>query len=202
VPHRLRRHLTFANVVSVVALFVALGGSSYAAVALTRNSIKSKHIGKGQVKRSDLARNAVNGEKVANGSLRAQDFAPGELPAGERGPTGDRGPEGAPATRLFAYVAFDSPSTYSLGYGSGVVEVTNQNLGRVDVRFDRSVHGCVTDVIPATPANTDDDIDFGAIPGVHIDPDDTAAEDDVIRVIWRHGDGSEANTSFAITLFC
>jgi hypothetical protein len=40
----LKRRLTFSNVVSVIALFVALGGGAYAAVKLKPNSVKSKHI--------------------------------------------------------------------------------------------------------------------------------------------------------------
>jgi hypothetical protein len=36
--------LTFANVVSVMALFIALGGGSYAAVKLKANQVKSKNI--------------------------------------------------------------------------------------------------------------------------------------------------------------
>jgi hypothetical protein len=35
---RIRQHLTFANVVSVVALFVALGGTALASVIITSNS--------------------------------------------------------------------------------------------------------------------------------------------------------------------
>ena len=50
----LRTHLTFANVVSAVALFVALGGVSYAAIALPRNSVLSKHIKNGQVRSPDV----------------------------------------------------------------------------------------------------------------------------------------------------
>jgi hypothetical protein len=41
---RLRPRLTFANVVSVMALFIALGGGSYAAVKLKANQVKSKNI--------------------------------------------------------------------------------------------------------------------------------------------------------------
>jgi hypothetical protein len=52
---RVRRSLSFANVTSVIALFVALGGSAYAVTQLDRNSVKSKHIVDGQVKSGDLA---------------------------------------------------------------------------------------------------------------------------------------------------
>ena len=41
---KLHDRLTFANVVSLLALFVALGGTSVAAVSLTRNSVKGRHI--------------------------------------------------------------------------------------------------------------------------------------------------------------
>jgi hypothetical protein len=40
----IRRHLTYANVISTVALFVALGGVSYAAVKLPANSVGTKQI--------------------------------------------------------------------------------------------------------------------------------------------------------------
>jgi len=88
---RLRSKLSYANVVATLALFVALGGSAFAAVALTRNSVKSKHIGAGQVKRSDIGKGAVNSSKVKNLSLLAKDFKAGQLPAGAKG---DQGPPG------------------------------------------------------------------------------------------------------------
>jgi hypothetical protein len=83
--------LTYANVVATLALFIALCGSSYAAMKLGKNSVKSENIGKEQVKSSDIARNAVTSPKVKNGSLLASDFKAGQLPAGAQGPKGDRG---------------------------------------------------------------------------------------------------------------
>jgi hypothetical protein len=82
-------------VVALAALFVALGGSSYAALALKANSVSSKHIKNGQVKGVDLGAASVDSSKVANGRLLAQDFAAGQLPAGARGPQGPQGPQGA-----------------------------------------------------------------------------------------------------------
>ena len=68
----LGRRFTFANVVSMIALFVALGGTSVAAVQLARNSVKGRHI----------APNAVSSSDVRNRSLTARDFGRGELPQG------------------------------------------------------------------------------------------------------------------------
>lgn len=77
-----------AMVVALIALFVALGGTSFAAVQLAKNSVRSKHIKNGQVKRVDLGANAVNAAKVANGTLLATDFAAGQLPKGDKGDPG------------------------------------------------------------------------------------------------------------------
>jgi hypothetical protein len=68
---RLRPHLSYANVVSTLCLFVLLGGTAYAATALTRGSVKGKHI----------AKNAITSAKVKNRSLRAADLRAGVLPA-------------------------------------------------------------------------------------------------------------------------
>jgi hypothetical protein len=61
----LRRHLTYANVVSTMCLFLLLGGAgAVAAGKLKKNSVGTKQIKK----------NAVNGTKVADGSLTGADI--------------------------------------------------------------------------------------------------------------------------------
>jgi hypothetical protein len=94
-----RDRITFANVMSLTAVFIALGGTSYAVTQLDKNSVRSKHIRNGGVKRADLARNTVNSSRVRDRSLLARDFAAGQLPRGpqgERGPQGVQGPQGEP----------------------------------------------------------------------------------------------------------
>ena len=71
-----------ATVLAFLALLVALGGTSYAAITLPANSVGTKQ----------LKKNAVTGNKVKNRSLKAADFAAGQLP---QGPKGDQGPAGA-----------------------------------------------------------------------------------------------------------
>jgi hypothetical protein len=51
---RLRERLTYANVMSTVAVFVALGGSSYAAVRINGASIKTHSIAASKLKRNSL----------------------------------------------------------------------------------------------------------------------------------------------------
>jgi hypothetical protein len=84
-------HLSPALVVACVALMVALGGVSYAAGVLPKNSVGAAQLQKKAVTGAKLKKNAVTGAKVKNGSLLAADFGSGQLPAGPQGPKGDAG---------------------------------------------------------------------------------------------------------------
>src|SRR4051812_36105873 len=81
---RIRTRLTYANVMATIAVFIALGGSSFAALALKKNQVKARNI----------APNAVRSAKVKDQSLLARDFKAGELPQGAQGLQGERGPQG------------------------------------------------------------------------------------------------------------
>jgi hypothetical protein len=90
-PSKLRPHLTYANVVSSICLFVVLSGSAYATVTLSKDSVTSRHIKNGQVMRADIGRDAVNSARVKDFTLVANDFKLGQLPAGPQGPKGEPG---------------------------------------------------------------------------------------------------------------
>ena len=81
---RLRAALSYANVVGTLALFIALGGVSYAAVTLPARSVGAKQ----------LKTDAVTSAKVKNGTLRKRDFKDGALPRGKSGETGQDGQPG------------------------------------------------------------------------------------------------------------
>jgi hypothetical protein len=72
-----REKLTFANVMAVIAVFIALGGVGYAASKLPRNSVGPKQIRNGAVSEAKLsasAKTALKGSK------------------GDQGPAGPAGP--------------------------------------------------------------------------------------------------------------
>lgn len=76
---KLLSRLSYANVASTLALFLALGGVSYAAVKLPRNSVGAKQLKKNAVtsikiknravKATKIAANAVTGFHVAESTL-------------------------------------------------------------------------------------------------------------------------------------
>jgi hypothetical protein len=73
-----RSHLTFANVISCLALFVALGGGAYA-LQIPSNSVGTTQLKNGAVTNVKLATQAVTGEKVANNSLTGAQISEGTL---------------------------------------------------------------------------------------------------------------------------
>jgi hypothetical protein len=72
-PH-LRTRLSYANVIATVALFVALGGTSYALVRIRSsdvvdNSLRSRDIRNGTLLSRDLRDRAIGGRDVRSASL-------------------------------------------------------------------------------------------------------------------------------------
>jgi hypothetical protein len=81
----IRRHLTFANVVSMIALFVALGGGAY---ALSRGEVKSRNIAKDAVKARHIAFGVRSAPMLANFSqLKSGTDSTNYAPVGDSGPT-------------------------------------------------------------------------------------------------------------------
>jgi len=78
--------ITYANVTATLALVVALGGTSYAAAQLPRNSVHAKQIKTdavrtqeikdGSVGSPDLGDGAVGGADIANGTIGTADLSP------------------------------------------------------------------------------------------------------------------------------
>jgi hypothetical protein len=119
----IRPRPTYANVMSTLAVFIALGGTSY---AVARNSIGN----------AQLKRNAVTSAKVKDRSLRPSDLAPSaRAPSrGSRGPQGPPGPAGiAPSPEAWTPLPFVSGWG---NYGGEYLPAAyrKDQLGRVHLR--------------------------------------------------------------------
>ena len=128
-----RRHLTFANVMSVIAVFIALGGASYAAINLPKNSVGTKQLKKKSVGTKQLKGNAVNSNKVKNFSLRANDFKKGQIPSGPTGPTGEQGPPGPSTGPAGGDLAGQYPNPVIADGAVDSDRVLNDSLGGADI---------------------------------------------------------------------
>ena len=67
------------NTIALLALFVALGGTTYAATSLPKNSVGAKQLKKNAVTNPKIKNNAVNGVKVANNSIKGADVLESSL---------------------------------------------------------------------------------------------------------------------------
>ena len=120
---RIRGRLSFANVMSVAALFAALGGSAYAVEQIgsrdiAKDAVKSRHIADQKIRNRHIRDGNVNFKSIAEGTILgmnvAADTLTGDnidestlnLPPGNQGP---QGPQGPGASRI----AYDRPASGS-----------------------------------------------------------------------------------------
>lgn len=71
----LRGRLSFANVMSVIAVFIALGGTGYAAFKLPKNSVGSKQLKKNSVTKAKIKKNAITAAKIKDSSVTSAKIA-------------------------------------------------------------------------------------------------------------------------------
>lgn len=111
-----RIRLGYANVMSTIAVFIALGGTSYAVSRLPRNSVGNAQLRSG----------AVTSSKVRDGSIATRDLASNAR--GARGPRGATGPAGPPgpgrAPSIIVRTRDEDAARPGLGGGSYVTVLT------------------------------------------------------------------------------
>jgi hypothetical protein len=69
----LKRHLTYANVMATLALFLSLGAGAYA-VGLGRDSVKSRNIADGSVRPQDIKDQSITGRQIHDEILNSRDI--------------------------------------------------------------------------------------------------------------------------------
>src|SRR5688500_15909104 len=113
---RIRNHASYANVMATVAVFVAIGGTSYAAITLPRNSVGQQQLKSGAVGPKELKRGAVGARSIKNGAVGIRDISTATRKA-LAGTPGPQGPPGAPAAAL--RVALNSAGEPTAGSAVG-----------------------------------------------------------------------------------
>ncbi|HEU4658214.1 MAG TPA: hypothetical protein VFR97_11845 [Capillimicrobium sp.] len=207
---KLRSRLTYANVASSLALFLAVSGGTAIAAAtigtsdIQRGAITTSRIDSQAVTSGKIRNNTIRSRDIRNGSLQASDFAQGELPQGPQGPAGPQGPQG-PAGPPGASALSGVVSTGgSLIYGRGVTAVAVNGPGVYTVSFNQNVSQC-----PAVATiggfqlggNTQSGSNGGTVslqPGGNDNP--VAAQQ--ITFVTRDLTGANAALPFHFAVFC
>lgn len=180
--------------VALLALFLAVGGTSYAAAKLPTNSVATKQIKNGQVKAADLGKSSITSPKVKDGSLQARDFAFGQLPAGPRGPQGEQGAQGksgadgAPATKLF--VRSDESGNVLASSGLTTQGQVILKSGVYVMQFDRDLTTCA----PVATINDDQ--------AAFITARLQGANSVLVEITQAQNPGIHVAQSFSLAVFC
>lgn len=93
---QIRRHVSYANVMATVGVFIALGGVGYAAVTLPKDSVSSGQVKNSSLTGADVKNSSLTGSDIKNKSLTPADFSGSvQGPAGAQGAQGPKGDSGA-----------------------------------------------------------------------------------------------------------
>ena len=147
---RLRSHLTYANVMASVAVFVALGGTSYAVTQLPKNSVGSAQIRSGAVGTSEIRKSAIRSDDIKDRSVALRDISRGarDRLRGQTGPAGPQGPAGPPVAPLSA--AVDAGGAFTRSTGTTQASSTHLTEGVYRVDFNRDLNACYVAATIAT----------------------------------------------------
>jgi hypothetical protein len=193
-----RRHLTPANVLSTLALVLALSGSAVAAAKLGKNAVKSRNI----------APNAVTSPKVKNGTLQRKDFAARQLPVSIAGPqgtkgdvgpggaTGPAGPPGEPGFEPLVAGALVRADGAALS-GTPGLDLTRSSTGVYTLDFGENIEGCG---FAATLSRYVDAPAGEGVPAGMIGA--RRSESTAIRIETRDSSGSPADRDFFAGVAC
>lgn len=121
-PRRLRQRPSYADLTATLAVFVALGGTAYAAVALPSNSVGSRQIRAGAVRSTDIRDRSVQVRDLAKSTRSSL-----------RGATGPPGPSG-----VTYRAAVNSGGGVTFGTARGVDHPGGSAQYNVDLRDDVS----------------------------------------------------------------
>jgi hypothetical protein len=156
---RLRARLSYANITATIALFVALGGTSYAALTLPRNSVGSSQIRKNAVGSSEIRSRAVGSSEIRDRTIKLGDISTSARTSlrGAQGPAGPAGPKGDAAKTYRAAINSGGGRVFGNARGAshqaGTNEYTVEFPGDVDgVNIGQCVYSAALAAVQNGPA--------------------------------------------------
>jgi len=165
----MRRRLTTPSpslVISLVALFVALGGTTYAATALPTNSVGTAQLKQGAVTKVKINKRTIAALKGQRGPRGATGARGPDGQTGQQGMTGEIGPSNGYSTYspagVFLTGDFSTLASLALGTGSYIVTakatVTYPSGASVECRLVDNDIGSPLDDTEAGGSTTSSDV--------------------------------------------
>ena len=192
---RVRTHLSYANVMATVAVFIALGGTSYAVTQLPRNSVGSKQIRT----RRRRSVGAAHGRRALAGHPRPLGRAQGHLdgraavaprPDGRDRPAGPARPGGGDARGCGDGRGDGSPAVRGPPAGATTHSIAS---GVYKIDFNRDISTCY---VLATIATTRGNATGGEITS------EIGADARSVTVRTGDSNGAAADLPFHVIVTC
>jgi hypothetical protein len=154
---RLRRRLSFANVTSGLALFVALGGTSYAAVSVGSAEIRTGAVGSSEIRtdavgraevrtgaigKSEVRSSAVGKSEIATNAVGKAEIAKDAIDTLEIKDGGVELADLSAASRAALTPGRAAVTSAGVAAGGNAKSVTRTAPGVYSVEFDRDVSAC------------------------------------------------------------
>jgi hypothetical protein len=198
----IRKRLTYANVMSSIAVFLVLGGgAAYAAKKIGSNEIKGNSITTGKIKKeavtaskiknnaigtSKIAKDAVTGDKVNESTL-------GQVPSAALAANANA-LGGKPAT---AYAPSTVLRTVTVEADGDVVAAKSEGIAKANVSRVGTGFYCVKGLSP-TPVTSVASIGFGADVGSTIYPEIETGGECQIDIATYNASNNAADEPFAL----
>ena len=211
---------SLALTVSFVALLVALGGTSYAAFALPRNSVGTKQIKNGAVTAKKITNGAVTASKINTSGLTVPnalhasnanaagsatnattanhastaDSATTATAAVDANALGGSPPSAfEPVGNILTAVVTNDGTTATVVRGNANAAALRSGAGRVEVFFGRNVANCTWIATQGNPAGF-------AVPGIFATVGG-AGGNELVVLTWNTA-GAQADANFHLLVVC
>lgn len=151
---QLRKRVTYANVMSSIAVFLVLGGATAIAAGLAKNSVGTKQLKKNAVTTAKLKKNSVTTAKIRNGAVTGAKLnigTIGKVPSAAAADTANLANSANSANSLVGQTTF----AIRLGFGQSQTIASHGSVSFVagcrqeggddyaEVLFQTSVNGAV-----------------------------------------------------------
>src|SRR3954454_5190769 len=211
---RLRKRLTFANVTSLTALFIALGGTSYAAISVGSAEIRTGAVGKSEIRtgavgKSEIRTGAVGKSEVRSSAIGRSEIARDGVAGSELANNAVGSGEIVDGTVALADLAADAKSAFSLqrasvsasggNAGGNAKAISHAGTGAYVIEFGRDVSTCTAGATIAavkTGTTTEPALNGGS---VTVAPGDANTK---VQVSTFDAAGAAADAGFNLLVAC